>query len=229
MNMKILLRITLFISICLAACNSEPAKTTPSKKLFANFYIRYLQPEKQVKAEANFLRGDSIKNAKALRIDGGVSFQNSGMGQRKLPNGTIRYNYENFFDYPTDFVFGFKDLNGEPQKQTLTLPPLGAFSTSEVSQSKGGKLILENDVLTNEESLVCLMSDSNEQTVSFAIEAASKGSEFVIPTEKLSKLALGSIKLYLVRKKVEKVSNPGYSYTSTIEYYSNEYNFDLLK
>ncbi|MCR9290219.1 MAG: hypothetical protein NXI23_22840 [Bacteroidetes bacterium] len=227
--MKNLLKIVLFTIVCLVACNSEPRPLTHSETLFANFYIRYLQPEKQVKAEANFLKGDSLKTAKPLLIDGGVAFLSSGMSNRTLPNGAIRYTYENFLDYPSEFTFKFKNPSGDAQKKIVKLDPLSPISAKgSISQSKGGILILEKDTLSNGESLVVLISDAEGHTVSFVVESESGSSEFEIPAKKLAKLSSGKINLYVVRKRVEEVNEPGYSFTSTIEYYSDNHEFELV-
>lgn len=227
--MKNLLGIALFVCVCFAACNSKPTKTKPAETLFANFYIRYLETEKLMKAEAFFLKGDSLKNAVSFQPGGGVSFQNSGTESRTLPNQSVRYGFENQADYPTDFEFKFENPDGENQSQTFRLNPAGNFSVkSGLSKSKGSVLILEDDKLEEGESFVFLITDSENQTISL-ITKLNEDNTFEIPAEKLEKLAVGKIKFYPVKKQVKEVSENGYHYTSTIEYYSRTYTFELAE
>ena len=227
--MKYLQRIALFVCVCLAACNSKPAETKSAETLFANFYIRYLETEKLLKAEAFFLKGDSLKNAKPFQPEAGVSFQNSGTESRTLPNQSVRYGYENLADYPNKFEFKFENSNGEDQTQTFELNRAGNFSVqSELSKSKGGELKLEEDKLAEGESFVFLITDSENQTVSL-ITKLDEDNAFKIPAEKLKELAVGEIKFYPVKKQVKEVTENGYHYTSTIEYYSRTYTFKLAE
>ncbi|RMG87153.1 MAG: hypothetical protein D6714_02955 [Bacteroidetes bacterium] len=223
-----LTKFLLLFTFCLSACNLDTTSKAPDNTLFANFYVRFLQPEKQVKAEATFFLGEDRQTARPFSVEGGVAFQGSGMGARTLPDGTIRYNYENALSWPGAFVFQFKDPGGKIQKQSVGIEPVGSFSVaSPASQTKGLQIRLESTPLKKGQTLVALISDQKAKTVSFILESDNDTAQCSIPPQKLAELSPGKATLYLVKKEVKTIQNPGYLAQTTIEYYSNNYTFEL--
>ncbi len=209
-------------------CNSNSDQQALSAHLVANYYIRYLEPEKQVKAEVSFFKKDTSGYDTPLRMNNPVKFQGQAMGHRELPDGSVRYNFENFFSYPTEFVFEFNNLENLIQKQVLKLAALRSFSmVGEASRSKGAQLSLEGNEFQKDESLVILLSDLRTNTFSIEFDLEPGMTSLDIPAEKLAQLEAGAIKMYLVRKQVQQIEEPGYILNSTIEYYSKDLGFLL--
>lgn len=218
----------LLLSFCLLACNSDSSTSEKTETLVANYYIRYLEPERQIKVEASFAKFDTSGRRVPIPMESGVQFQNETMGHRELPGGTVRHNFENFLDYPGQFKFQFQNLEGKPQQQELSLAPLTQFSINgEVSQSSGGILSLEGNDFQEEESLVMLLSDLRTSTISIEFDLKPGMTAIQIPSEKLLGLQQGAIKMYLVKKQIKSIEEDGYAYTSTIEYYSKDSGFLL--
>ena len=60
-------------------------------QLIAEYYVRYLESDRQIKAYATFHEGDSLSNALPKTFLGGVSFRGSGMEPRAISNQITRY------------------------------------------------------------------------------------------------------------------------------------------
>ena len=78
----------LMATLLVTGCKRDPKVST---KLFADFFVRYLQDVAEMKAQASFNEGDSLTTASPKTIQGGVAFQGSGMEMRSVQNTLVRY------------------------------------------------------------------------------------------------------------------------------------------
>ena len=128
---------------------------------FEEYYVRYLETEKELKAYATFLEGDSIQNAKPKIFFAGVAFQNSGMEVRNLPKGVVKYSItNNNVSYNSPFRFRYRNEEGQAVEERLNMKPLGDFFVKDqISLSKGMTLVINNGSLSEDEQLIFLFSD----------------------------------------------------------------------
>lgn len=220
----------ILVNICLLACNSDSHDSASSEKMMSDYYIRYLASEKQIKAEASFSKADTSQNFMPYKVEGDVKFQGKNMGHRELPDKTIRYNFENYIEYPSKFTFEFRNSSGKNQKQVLELPPLVNFAIQgDVSQKNGGILSLEDNEFQDGESIVMLLSDLRTNTITIEFNLTAESSSLEIPSARLLELEPGAIRMYLVRKKIQTIEEKAMVINSTIEYYSKDSGFVLIE
>ena len=98
----------IFLFACLQFnCSSE--KQAPPQSLYANLEIRYLKPERHLRAQASFAKGDSI-NRKPISFPT-VQFEERAMDLKKLSSKIPRYQSEQHTDYQSSFSFRMIDEN----------------------------------------------------------------------------------------------------------------------
>ena len=166
----------LLLFIGLFACESTP-ESDPGT-LYGDFYVRYIQDGQQIKAEAWFTLSENDSIRKPYAVDGGVSFQGSGMGSRDLAGRMIRYQYENKSDYPSTLSFQLKDHTMESHTIEQLMTPVDSFSVAQgLSISKGGKIELFPGDLQSNEQLVFLFTDAKGQAKSTTVQGPIPGTE----------------------------------------------------
>lgn len=208
----------------------QDTQSTDNQRLFSEFFVRYLEPEQQLKAYASFFEGDSIKTAAPKTFLGGVSFQGMGMESRNLLDQAIRYTITSTGDYQPVFEFKYKNDDREEIIHSISMSPIEDFVVApQVRKSEGMTLTVEGGALAPNESLVLLFNDENNKASSITINGPTQGIKHDIPASNLSGLNPGKCQLYLVKKKSE-IAESSDAYTvSSIEFYSNTTDVEIME
>ncbi len=224
-----------FLPFCLlaiwlfAACQPNQNATT-EETLFEEYYIRFLEPEKELMAYATFQEGDSLESAKAKIFFGGVSFQGSGMQVRNLPKGIVRYTYKlKSANYQPPFKFRYKNDLGEQVEEIVQMQGIGKFEvTDSISQRKGMNLIIENGNLSENEQFILLFTDQTKRAFSIPIMGPTARNNYRLQASQISKLSKGKGQLYLVKKQNITREEGNRSISCNIEYYSNTIDIEVF-
>jgi hypothetical protein len=212
------------------ACREEE-KPAARPRLFADFFVRYLEEEGQIKAHASFAEGDSLKTALPKTFQGGVAFLGSGMQPRQLSDNSVRYVYNastSGGSFPGSFPFRFKDDEGKQQEFALRMAPVEDFSINgDISKSKGMNLTVKGELLSADESFVLLFSDEENRASTITIAGPSNSMEHYFPPENLINLRPGKGRLYLVRKKTEIREESNRRVVSNTEFYSRTIDIEV--
>lgn len=226
MRIILLLGIILFLNGCKS--DKTPEKTP---HVFADYYVRYLETERQIKAHAAFYEGDSVRTARPLQFTSSVLFQGDPMNPRNLPPNTIRYIYNGTGDYaPTGFTFQYQDLAGKNQKQVLQMTPISDFSvTAEASRSKGLTLNIQSAPFQENESLILFFTNlSNNKAYSLEYKGLIDLPLIIAPSE-LEGITPGKQSLYLVKKQSNSLKAANMDITTTVEFYSKTIEVQIQK
>jgi hypothetical protein len=222
-----------FLFIILFALNSCKSDQAPEKTphLFADYYVRYLETERQLKAHAAFYEGDSVRTARPVQFNSTVRFQGDPMNPRHLSPNTIRYIYNGGGNYTADgFTFQYEDLNGKNQQQVLQMAPIEDFSiTGEASHSKGLSLNIKSAPFRENESLVLFFTNvSNNQAYSLEYKGVIDIPLLIAPGE-LEGITPGKHVLYLIKKQMNTLKVENMDITSSIEFYSKTIEIPISK
>ena len=226
--------ITLLFSIVLiSACSnsSTPEVSNTAKNIYANYYVRYLESERMLKAEATFYKGDNPESAQPLTLQKGLSLFGNNMSVRRIQNKISRYHYENLMDYPKDASFPFKynHADSEAQTYTMSMSPVGKFEIKDCSISKGINLELET-ALNSNESFVVLFNDANNRSVSLMVPFTENKSINIPLGAYKEILSKGKSELYLVKKQKKEIEKDGnIENKGLIEYYSKSVEVELTE
>lgn len=217
MSRILLLGILLFFN----SCKSD--KTTEKiPHLFADYYVRYLETGRQIKAHAAFYEGDSVRTARPVQFNSTVRFQGDPMNPRQLPPNTIRYIYNGIGDYAANgFTFQFQDMNGKNRQQVLKMAPITDFSiTSEASRSKGLTLNIQSTPFQENESLILFFTNvRTNQAYSLEYKGLVDVSLVIAPNE-LATITPGKHVLYLVKKQINTLREDNLDATTAVEFYT---------
>lgn len=220
----------LLLGLCTTCKNAAIEQEEKPPHWFAKYYVRYLQTERQLKAHASFLEGDSIKNAEPKRFRGGVSFQGKKMQFRDLQGKLYRYLLNEQTDYNETFLFRHRDDNGDYWEYTMRMHPIEDFFVKDkISKSKGMTIVADGAILQSNESLVLLFSDERNRATTLTIEGPSKTIELSIPPEQLGDLSVGKGKLYLVKKQFNEDQEEQLNASSSIEFYTKSIDIEVLE
>ena len=221
--MKFTLFFTSFLFLFFFSACQEQEKSTKEATLFENYFIRYLELEQQTKAQASFLEGDSLSNAKPKSFTGGVSFQQSGMTKRQISDQLIRFEQSRKIAFAETFTFKYSSASDVSTRHTVRMTPIeDFFIKNNISKTKGLDIVVKGKNLSKNESLVFLFSDIENMVSSVEIKGPTHSIEFHLPAEKFVKLGLGTGKLYLVKKQTIKTSIDNRNIQSAIEYYTKD-------
>lgn len=217
-------------ALLFAGCGGVQPEEAPVR-LFAEFFVRYLQTERELKAHASFFEGDSIQAAVPKAFAEGATFQGKGMNTRNLPGGTVRYTFEQRDNYADTFQFSFKDDLGIRRNIPVAMAPIDSFSVrdEQISKSKGMALYARGGRLAKGESMVLFFSDQDNKASTILLTGPSAGEEYRIPAAKVETFSPGRYELYLVKKKREVVKGDTISTMADIEYYTNTINVEVVE
>ncbi|PHN05627.1 hypothetical protein [Flavilitoribacter nigricans] len=218
-----------YLALCLLfilpACReTESTESLPGRtKIFADFFIRYLAPEQQMRGQASFWEGVSWDVQDPLELSGIVSFENRKMEARRLPGDQIRY-AETFKEaYEEGLAFRFRNTDGRYLQYEIKMTPVRDFFVKgKISKSEGATFVINGGIMSQEESLVFMFTDEAQQARAVVVEGPSSDIEITIPPEKLQGLTTGPGQLYLVKKQQRAESHPNLELTAAIEYYTGQ-------
>lgn len=216
---------TTWFSICLLAgalfsCGAPQAEEAPPHRI-ADFFIRYLAAEQQLKAYASFYEGDSLPTATPLAMAGGVQFIGNPMEKRTLPEFGIRYTATRTGNYRDQFGFTFTDDTGHLEEYVLSMTPVDSFAFQAApSKSRGATLLVENGALKAGETLILFFStpDNKAHTIEFAGPTTAAG--YPLTPDQLMELPAGPLQLYLVKKMAAVEESPEATVVKAMEYYT---------
>lgn len=224
MYFKISLQV-LFITVIgtfFTGCGAEQA-TENQSKLAANFYVRYLAENQELRGQASFFQEDST----TLVFQEGVSFMGSGTLKKELPNGLVRYEGKMRvpFQNPTRFTF---KLPGQevPTEINFSMVGIDQFSINSASISEGLRLNV-NSTLAADESLLLLFTDPNQEVRTIVRPGPLERTELFIPADAVALFTPGDYRMYLVKSRQLKAHTEGLDYEASIEFYSTEKEFKL--
>jgi hypothetical protein len=217
--------------LCLGACQNEPAADEKPKTLFADFFVRYIEPQNEYKASASFLEGDSLGNAKSVAVSGAVHFQGKPLEGRRLPTDVVRYSTTYRRSYQATHRFKFTGPQGKAREAELLLPPIDTFEVinGRASLRDGMEVYLPDGALGDEERLVFLFSDENNKAHSITIPGPVRQDTFFLHPLRLRKLKPGPHTLYLVRKSSLQKGDQALKIRGEIEYYSDIQEFEVVE
>ena len=209
----------------------RPRQQEEPKHLFAEFFVRYLQAEKELKAHVSFYEGDTVKTAVPKSFAGGATFQGHSMEARNLPGGTIRYIYEQLGTYADTFQFRFKDDFGQNRIIPVAMTPIDSFAVQggQASRSAGMSLFARGGQLNQGESMVLLFSDEDQKASTIMLTGPSAGEEYRIPAAKVETLSPGKNTLYLVKKKRTAEKGDSLSVLADIEFYTRSIEVEVVE
>ncbi len=220
---------TLFFGIItfLMSCQAEAPKVEKSDKskpsTFANFYVRFFQTQNKTEATAIFQNGMTQQQAQSLKIEKGVFFHNGNMVERDIPK--IGTRYQAFYEGPFSetYKFQFQDPLKGKTDHIVGINPISDFSfEGEISKSKGATLSWNGSPLNENEALVFLIQDAKNKSRSFELKGRTSLSKINVASKLLSKLELGTAKIYLVRKQSKAEQKPNLVILAETEFYTNE-------
>lgn len=205
-----------------SGCGAEQA-TEHTSKLAANFYVRYLADNQELRGQASFFQEDST----ILTFPGGVSFMGSGTLKKELPNGLVRYEGKMRvpFQNPTRFTFTLPGQNAATEVN-FSMDGIDQFSIKSASISEGLRLTI-NKTLAADESLLLLFTDPNEEVRTIVRPGPLERTELFIPADALALFTPGDYRVYLVKSRQIKAHTEGLDYEASIEFYSPEREFEL--
>lgn len=202
------------------ACQSEKT-TTKVPHVFADYFVRYLESERQLKAHAAFNEGDTLQNARPITFPRGVFVQGNGMEARHLQANTIRYTYNGTADYAKDgFIFNYEDLNNKNQQDTLQMAAVEGFSVQGTASLQGITLAIKSMPLQTNESLILLFFNEKNEAFSTEFKGPLDLTELTIPAAQLTGITPGKHSLYLVKKQNNLFKQNNINVTTAIEFYS---------
>ncbi len=212
----------------LVACQSDQAG---SKHMFADFFVRYLETERQLKAHAAFYEGDTLKTARSVTFEKPVYFQGYPMDRRQIEDKTLRYIFNGVGTYDSAFVFQYTDLRGRKQDFNLSMAPIRDFSIKEpvASLRKGFTLLLDASPFDAEESLVLLFTGPNNKSAMAEFKGPFNLTELSVPAVQLVDAEPGLNSLYLVRKRTSQYKTPAMDITASAEYYTKIIDVELVE
>lgn len=200
-----------------AACQSDSASRL---SLYANCYVRYMEDNAQIRAEASFYQGDSLETAQPLWLEGGVSFLGSGMETRDVEGKLFRYQYQNAGEFPEKASFSYA-WNGRDQSFSLAMAaPAPASWPDTLSRQKGYSLPAPGPNLSADERLILIFTDAANQTTSLEWQGPLPAEGWPLPADKLAALAPGPCQIDLVKKKIKKFSEKPAEVYFTLEFYA---------
>lgn len=215
----------LLISTFLSQCTGETQDVVIEEKAKANFYVRYLADNQELKGQASFFTTDST----ILKIPTGVAFMGSGTRERELPGQITRYESVMQASYPSDLRFTFKLPEQEEQSNiTLTMSGMPGFQVMEATKSGGLVLDLNGD-LADGETLLLLFTDANQEAKTILRPGPLTSEQMLIPADALLHFTPGEYRLYLVKQVETTGQQDGVSYTFSAEYYTTEKVFTLAE
>lgn len=209
------------------SCKQQENPISPPT-VFEDYFIRYLSPTQDLKAQAILAIGDSMDQVQPLSISGGVAFESSGMILRKINENLSRYSIDRQMEYAESFKFKYNDEAGKPVSYTISLNPIeDFFLKSSVSKTNGLDIVINGGLLAENESIVFLFSDQNNIAASYTLNGPTKGIEFHLSPNEIKNLAPGKGKLYLVKKQMKNEKSGLRDIHAEIEYYTKDIEIEI--
>lgn len=208
----------------ITACHQS---VTPPNQLSLDCYIRVLESEGRIRAEATMLsipsKGQPAAGSSALPVEipGGIRYQGSPM--TTIPTSGLTY----FKDFPGTYVpehiFSWDDSEKKRHTFTLKMNQITnfTFGSKTIPLSQPARFTWEGGSMEKGETLV-LMWENQKENLTVPMELIVQGQlpQIDFPVAKLKDLSPGTWTLYIVRKKLVKTDVSGVASKAILEFYS---------
>ncbi len=219
------MRIFLFFTILVAlfACSNEQ-KSKSEELLFAEYYLRYLESEGEMKAEATFAKGKDKKSARKTDLEGTITINGMGLDPIKIDGKTLRYQQVLKAKFKDNYTFQFIDDLDQKTDHAIRLAPINKFTikSNTVSKIQGFTLEWVGSPLEKNEQLLVMITDKNGKAHSVTFNGATTTSSVQIPSSELTPLSEGEGYIYLVKKQAGNSNSDKMHILSEMEYYSDK-------
>jgi len=201
--------------IFLAHC-SQPDPAPPRA---LHCYVRYLEPEAQLRAEAIYREGDSLRPAE---LPGGIRFGGSSMEHIPVQGNMYLINRNTAYEPKHSFEWTF----GENQRGAfeIEMPALRQFGfrDSVIKRSQPNQMRWDGPPLSPEETLVFIWEQpGGAAPIRMEVGTSGQLSLAEFPAAKLAELSPGAWTLYLVRRKSVRDTLAGMPVQGVIEYFTH--------
>lgn len=189
------------------------------KKWSLECYVRYLAPERQIRAEATLQTGDSL--LQPVAAPGAMSYQRRDMKLRSVQ--TPAYYLDNTGGFEPAHTFEWKDEKGQSRQFSMQMSPITKFSfgSKTLSRQQPTTCRWEGAALGKGEAIVFLWENAVlGKTVPMEVYNTGGIPAIEFPAVKIGELDPGTWTLYLVRKKLTKADVNGVAASGIIEYYT---------
>lgn len=223
-----LIAFVLLLSLCFS-CESSQKESKQSEILQIDFYIRYLQSDKQLKAEISFSEMDSIKKIMPKRMDE-VLFQGDALDGKKLLN-QYRYQVTKASTFSEIYNFSYR-LNGqEIQEQLVAVNAIADFTIKKdkISKTAGTTITFDTSPLKVNEEFIVLISDENGKTSTIKIKEMPSDFMVKILPDQISSLKTGIGTVYVVRKNTIEIDQLSAYLQGRTEYYTAVKELEIIE
>ncbi len=213
----------------LIACQNDPqsgaADSTEARQgpIKGNLFVRYIENDKHIKAEAYFFEGNDETDTKPKRFAKGVKFLGSGMGERQMGDRYYKYQYENTIGWQDNYFFTLTDDAGNEHRFEFgeSQPPLSDFQLpATLHRGQVNKVSFSPAHLPEGSYVAILLTDANNKAATTKIVGPSDEGSISIQPKLLEKLQSGPAEAYLVHVQSKRIEKPPFSLSFTVEYYT---------
>jgi hypothetical protein len=186
----------------------KPTETTKSVQ-YLDCYVRYLNQEVKIRAEATLKQGTDEKNAQPIEIKDGIKYNNATMSL--IAKKGLTYKYERDGTSEPMRIFSFKNLNGKTTQFDLPVAEVSDFSFDKniVTLKKPNTLSWVGTPLELGEKISLIWDNPENGTVTMQVSGTSSRNSIDFPSVEIDKLKPGKWTLYLVRSKVTRKEADG--------------------
>ncbi|HMQ47542.1 MAG TPA: hypothetical protein PKA00_09285 [Saprospiraceae bacterium] len=220
----------LFASLFIQSCQSE--SKAKEQHLFIEYFVRYLETERELKANATFLKGDTLQTAKPKTFLGGIQFQGNDMVLKNVSNDVARYTLiQNGVNFYQPLTFNYLDDDGAAQDFSIAMGKPGPFQfyKNRIVKKEGIQMLIENGDLTEDESLVVFFTDKDYKAAILNLRGPHQGNEYYFTPNQVTGLTPGLNEVYLVKKKHLVQKSEKQTVVADIEFYTNPGKVEILE
>ena len=223
-----LLAFILLTSLCFS-CNFRQKETTNKKSLQVDYYVRYLQSDKQLKVNISFTEIDSTEKIMPKKMEE-VLFVNQVLNGKKVGNA-YRYQLATKIPFAEKYGLTYRLNQTATDSLTIQMETLSDFSIKKgkVSKTAGTNLTFEGLEESTKETLVLLFSDVNNRTATIKIGNHPVNAPITILPEQVNHLAVGKGNVYLVKKQTIQASSATTELIGLTEYYSAVKEIEIIE
>ncbi len=218
----------LLISLCFS-CNFSQKESLKKDQLQVDYYVRYLQADKQFKINISFTKIDSTGKRAPKKMEE-VLFKGKTLNGEKIGN-QYRYQLEDNTPFVDNYSLAYRPNQQEIDTTSIQIQSIHDFwiKKGKVSKTAGTNLIFEGTPLSNEEALIFLVSDVNNKTATIKVNKHPINSPIIILPEAINQLAVGKGTIYIVRKQQIERTLRGSQLTGLTEYYSKVKEIEIIE
>ena len=228
-NTTIILFVFILLTFSWIGCNSTPKDPAKANRLQIDYYVRYLQPEKQLKVNINFTKIDSTGKSVPIKMEE-VLFANDALNEKKM-GAQYRYQLEQEMPFAKNYSLTYRFNQKRMDSLFIAMQAISDFTIKKgkVSKTAGTNLTFERPEQATKETLVLLFSDSNNKTATIKIGNHPQNAPIIILPEQVRHLTLGKGKVYLVKKEMIQRKSTSIELTGLTEYYSAVKDIEIIE